>query len=350
MGSTESAALVIGGGIAGIAAALGIAESGVAVSLLEREEEIGGHGLRLCCKATDVCLQCGACIVADKIEQVRANRNVSILTRAELVNLSGAMGAFDATIVHDNSDKLRMRTSAIVVATGFAPFDARQKPELGYRACTNVLTGLELEEQIRRTGSIVRPSDGRRPANIAFVQCVGSRSPHIGNDYCSRVCCKYALRMASMLQARIPELDVTVFYMDIQVGGKGFYDFYQSCRNTMRFVRAIPVGVVENSSGFIEVQYEDTARGQIVKEPFDMVVLSVGMVPAADAGTLAATLGIGTNGSRFFASRDATETNLTNVDGIVLAGACQGPKDIEGSVAHAQAAALRVVTQLGASK
>jgi heterodisulfide reductase subunit A len=347
MGSTESAALVIGGGIAGIAAALGIAENGIAVSILEREEDIGGHGARLCCKATDVCRQCGACIVADKIEQVRANPNVSILTRAELVNLSGAAGAFDATIVRDNSNELRMRISAVVVATGFAPFDARQKPELGYRTCANVLTGLELEEQIRRTGSIVRPSDGCRPANIAFVQCVGSRDPHIGNDYCSRVCCKYALRMASMLQTRIPDLDVTVFYMDVQVGGKGFYDFYQSCRNTMRFVRAIPVGVLENGSGSVDVQYEDTARGRVVKEPFDMVVLSVGMVPAADAGTLAAMLGIGTNGSRFFAGRDATETNLTNVDGIVLAGACQGPKDIEGSIAHAQAAALRVVAQRG---
>jgi heterodisulfide reductase subunit A len=349
MRSDESAAVVLGGGIAGIAAALGVAESGAAVSLIERQEEIGGHGARLCCKATDACCQCGACIVADKIERVRAHPNVSLLTRAVLATLSGEMGNFHVTVARDGGKEIRMRTSAIIVATGFAPFDARQKPELGYGACANVLTGLELEEQIRRSGSIVRPSDGRRPASIAFVQCVGSRDVHIGNDYCSRVCCKYALRMARLLQARIPQLNVTVFYMDIQVGGKGFYDFYQSCRKTMRFVRALPVGVVEDGSGDLEVQYEDTARGQVVKESFDMVVLSVGMVPAPDAGTLATTLGIGINGSRFFATRSEAETNLTDVDGIFLAGACQGPKDIEGSIAHAQAAAMRVVSQLGVS-
>ena len=344
----ESTVLVIGGGIAGIASALSLAESGAKVHIVEKDTDIGGHGARLCCKATDACRQCGACIVADNIERVRSDPNVSILTRTELASVSGRAGDFHATVFRrDNCEEVPLQATAIIVATGFAPFDARHKPQLGYRTCTNVVTGLELEEQVRRTGVVVRPSDGRQPRSVAFIQCVGSRDAHIGNDYCSRVCCKYALRIASLLQTNSSGLAVTIFYMDVQIGGKGFYEFYQSCRKTMRFVRAIPVEIVQNGSGSLEVQYEDEAEGRVVKESFDMVVLSVGMVPGSDAGSLATMLGIGINGNRFFATPDPTETNQTGIDGIFVAGACQGPKDIESSIAHARAAAARVVSRLG---
>lgn len=346
---SESVVLVIGGGIAGIASALSLAESGFRVHIVEREADIGGHGAKLCCKATDVCHQCGACIVADNIERVRSHPNVSILTKTKLTSLSGQAGDFHISLVHsDNNEKSLLDIGAIIVATGFAPFDARYKPQLGYRTCANVVTGLDLEEQIRLTGSVVRPSDGREPRSIAFIQCVGSRDAHIGNDYCSRVCCKYALRMAALLQSRISRLEVTIFYMDIQVGGKGFYDFYQSCRETMRFVRAIPTRIAENVSGALEAQYEDVVQGRLVKETFDMVVLSVGMVPAPDSADLATILGICINGDGFFSTPDPIEANQTEVDGIFLAGACQAAKDIEGSIAHAQAASMRAVSFLGA--
>ena len=346
---SESAALVIGGGIAGIASALSLAESGVEVHILERDADIGGHGAKLCCKATDTCHQCGACIVADNIERVRSNSNVSVLTKTELATLSGRAGDFHATLVRrDNGEEIPLDVGAIIVATGFAPFDARHKPQLGYGSCVDVVTGLDLEQEIRLNGSVVRPSDGRHPSSIAFVQCVGSRDAHIGNDYCSRVCCKYALRMAGLLKSRISGLEVTIFYMDVQAGGKRFYDFYQCCRETMRFVRAIPVGIAQNSSRVVEVRYEDVVEGRLVREPFDLVVLSVGMVPARDTARLASILGIGVNGSGFLETPDSTETNETDVEGIFVAGTCQGPRDIEGSIAHAQAASMRAVSFLGA--
>ncbi len=346
---SNSSVLVIGGGIAGITSALGLAESSSNVYIVEREADIGGHGARLCCKATDVCHQCGACIVADKIERVRSHSNISILTSTELKGLSGGAGYFHAALVSNGGEReTPLDVNAIIVATGFVPFDARQKPLLGYRTFANVLTGLDLEEQIRRTGSVARADDGRSPRRIAFVQCVGSRDAHIGNDYCSRACCKYALRMGGLLQWRIPELEVTIFYMDIQTGGKGFYSFYQECRKTMRFVRAMPVKIAQNGSGALEAQYEDVERGRLVKEPFDMVVLSVGMTPTPDAADLASIVGIGVNDSGFFETPDPTDTNRADVEGIFVAGACRGPKDIEGSIAHAQAASMRAVSFLGA--
>jgi len=154
--------------------------------------------------------------------------------------------------------------------------------------------------------------------------------------------------MAGLLKSRISGLEVTIFYMDVQAGGKRFYDFYQCCRETMRFVRAIPVGIAQNSSRVVEVRYEDVVEGRLVREPFDLVVLSVGMVPARDTARLASILGIGVNGSGFLETPDSTETNETDVEGIFVAGTCQGPRDIEGSIAHAQAASMRAVSFLGA--
>jgi heterodisulfide reductase subunit A len=343
----ESAVLVIGGGIAGITSALSLAESGLKVRIVERDADIGGHGGKLCCKATDVCHQCGACIVAGKIERLRSNAHVAIMTETELMRLDGSGRDFQAHLVRrDTGENISLKVNAVIAASGFAPFDARHKPHLGYKECADILTGLDLEEQIRATGS-VQCSDGRRPRRIAFIQCVGSRDVHIGNDYCSGVCCKYALRMASLLQSRIPDLEVTIFYMDIQVGGKGFHEFYEHCRKTMRFIRTIPTKVAGNGSGTLEVRYEDVVQGQLAEEAFDMVVLSVGMVPATDAADLAEVLGVSVNRDGFFNAPDPVEANGTDVEGIFLAGACHAPKDIEGSIAHAQAAAMRTISFLG---
>jgi heterodisulfide reductase subunit A len=344
---SEPGVLVLGGGISGITSALSLAESGLKVHIVEREAEIGGHGAKLCCKATDVCRQCGACIVADKIERLRSNGEILVLTRTELRRLDGGGREFQAHLVRrDTGEHVSLDVNAVIVATGFVPFDARHKPQFGYKHYADVVTGLDLEEQIRATGS-VRCSDSRTPGTIAFIQCVGSRDVHIGNDYCSTVCCKYALRMASLLQSRIPGIEVTIFYMDIQVAGKGFHPFYEFCRDKMRFVRTIPVGVAANGSGKLEVRYEDVERGHLAEEPFDMVVLSVGMVPAPDTSDLAQVLGVSVNRDGFFRAPDPFEANQTDIEGVFLAGACQAPKDIEGSIAHAQAAAMRTISFLG---
>ena len=342
----EPDVLVIGGGISGITSALSLAESGLRVHIVEREADIGGHGAKLCCKATEVCRHCGACIVADKIERLRSNGNISVLTGTELRRLDGGGRDFQAHLVRcDTGEDLSLDVNAVIVATGFAPFDARNKPQFGYKQCADVVTGLDLEEQIRATGSVLC-SDSRTPRTIAFIQCVGSRDVHIGNNYCSTVCCKYALRMAALLQSRIPDIAVTIFYMDMQVGGKGFHRFYESCREEMRFVRTIPVGVAANGSGTLEVRYEDVERGHLTKEPFDMVVLSVGMVPAPDTSDLAQVLGVSVNRDGFFSAPDPFEANQSDIEGVFLAGACHAPKDIEGSIAHAQAAAMRTISFL----
>ncbi len=239
-----------------------------------------------------------------------------------------------------------LEVSAVVVATGFEAFDAREKGSLGYGSYSNVLTGLDLERIFATKGSVTLPSNGAPPQNIAFIQCIGSRDEYIGNGYCSQVCCKYAMRFTKLMQYNNPGAKVTIFYMDLQTAGKGFGEFYEMSKKTIRFVRGIPVEVREISPHELEVKYEDISKGKIAKESYDLVVLSIGINPRKDSWNLAKLLGINPGDYGFFDTQDTLDSTITNVDGIFLAGACQGPKDIPESIAHGIQAALKVIQVL----
>ena len=262
--------------------------------------------------------------------------------------LCGDECPLEAISFDERPQEIELSVGAIVVATGFFPFDAKTKPGLGYGRYPNVLTGLDMERKINSDGSITLPSDGRPPRKVAFVQCVGSRDERIGNGYCSRVCCKYAIRMAKLLQYQQPELDTTMFYMDLQTAGKGFGEFYEACKDAIRFIRGMPVEVSEVSPGTLGVRYEDLSEGKVAEEDYDLVVLSVGMAPQKDTPDLARILDINLGEYGFFEARDPLETTRTHTEGIFLAGACQGPKDIPRSIAHAAQAAVEVTEFLEA--
>ena len=410
--------LVIGGGTAGIASALNLADDGFQVYLAEREPAIGGHAASFCCKATETCSQCSACLVPEKMLEVAANPQISLLTNSEVVGISGRVGDFQVellqkpgfvdpdkciacgictelcpcepqkgiylpfpeavphTYIIDRNQCLRFKgdkcnicqdncpvgaidfeqepnhakleVSAVIVATGFEVFNASEKGLLGYGRYPNVLTGFDLEKIFSTGDSITLPSNGESPRNIAFIQCVGSRDEYIGNGYCSQVCCKYAIRFARLLQYQNPEAKVTIFYIDLQTAGKGFAEFYEECKQTIRFVRGIPVEVGEISPNELEVKYEDLAKGKIAKESYDLVVLSVGIAPRKDSWDLARDLGINLGDYGFLDTQDTLDSNRTNVDGIFLAGTCQGPKDIPESIAHGIQAASKVIQTLRA--
>lgn len=242
--------------------------------------------------------------------------------------------------------KLEFAADAIVLATGFDVFDARQKGSLGYGRYPNVLTGLDVEKVFRQKGAL-RLADGREPRDVAFIQCVGSRDESLGNGYCSQVCCKYAIRFSRLLRYQHPDCKVTVFYIDLQTAGKGFAQFYRESQKDVRFVRGIPVEVSEASSGELRVKFEDISQGKVCQENFDVVVLSVGISPRKDSWDIARILGINLSDSGFLDTKGPLSTNETNVEGIFLAGACQGPKDIPDSIAHGIGAASRVIQVLG---
>ena len=240
-----------------------------------------------------------------------------------------------------------LSVGTIIVATGFEVFDAREIGLLGYGRHPNVLTGLDLERMFNREGSLKLPSNGKEPQSIAFIQCVGSRDEN--HCYCSQVCCKYAMRFARLIKYQNPDAKVTIFYIDLQTAGKGFAQFYEECKESIRFVPGVPVEILELPSGELEVKFENILGGKVNREVFDLVVLSVGMAPRKDSWALARILGINLGDDRFFDARPF-DFNETSVEGIFLAGTCQGPKDIPDSIAHGMAAAKRATEVLARCK
>jgi len=236
---------------------------------------------------------------------------------------------------------------AIVVASGFQAFDPVDKPRYGYGINKNLITALDLERMLREQGDVVRPSDKKAPKKIAFIQCVGSRDHKLGHGFCSQVCCGYAMRMAEAVYHRHPETKVSIFYMDIQNCGKDFSKFYKTCRNNIRFVRFMPGDIFQGEQDELILCYGDEKDGRAVREPFDLVVLSVGIMPGSSNAGLAGMLRLDLDEHGFFSFAGPLDSTSTSQPGIFLAGTAQGPKDIADSMAQAGQAARRVGQYLG---
>jgi heterodisulfide reductase subunit A len=244
-------------------------------------------------------------------------------------------------------EEQELTVGAIIVATGFDVFDAREKGSLGYGRYPNVLTGLDLEQIFTREGYLRLRTNGKEPKKIAFVQCVGSRDTSHG--YCSQVCCKYAMKLAGLIKYQNPDTRITIFYIDLQTAGKGFAQFYEDYRKNIRFVRGVPVEILQTLSGELEVKFEDISQGKVCRDTFDLVVLSVGISPGKSTWDMARILGVNLADDGFFDRKDFLSSNETNVEGIFIAGTCQGPKDIPDSIGHGIAAASKAMQVLAES-
>ena len=339
---TDRSVLIIGGGITGITAALELAGMGVASTLVERESRVGGQASAFACKATEVCNQCFACVVDDRVQELYGASRISVMTGSTLEKLTGKPGRFKAQI-RSNGRETTLPASAVLVATGVDFFDAGDKPEYGYELLQNVITSRDLNEMLRVKARICRPSDGEVPSKIAFLQCIGSRDETIGHSWCSKVCCAYALRLMRSIRYQNPEIQASFFYIDIQPLGRSFESLLETCRDDegTRLIRSLPSKVYgTQTSANPRLRFVEPLSGDIVEEDFDLVVLSIGMMPRQDAEKLAALLHIGKNDEGFYRSarRDS---------GVFMAGACKGPRDIGSSVLDAKAAAQQIVQCLG---
>jgi heterodisulfide reductase subunit A len=257
-------------------------------------------------------------------------------------------------IDHDMRDEVvDLDVGAVVVATGFDPFDATHKPEFGYGRYDNVISGLEFE----RLASASGPTRGKIqlngtvPQEIVFVHCVGSRDKLEGAEYCSRICCMYTAKQAHLAHDKLPGARITVFYMDVRAFGKGFEEFYDRVRaEGIIYRRGNPAEIYKRGEKLI-VRAEDTLLGRTVEVPADLVVLATGVQPRADADEVAEMMGLGFSEDGFFAE---AHPELRPVDtqrpGIYLAGTCQAPKDIPDTVAQAKAAASRAIVELSKLK
>jgi quinone-modifying oxidoreductase subunit QmoB len=276
--------LVIGGGITGLSAALEAANGGYQVVLVEKEAELGGYGAKLYRQTPSsypyTSLQ--EPVVFAKIKEVQAHPGIRVLTSAEIEKIEGQPGLLDATI-KSNGNVDTIRIGAIVLAAGWRPYDASKLTKLGYGLSPDVVTNLEMEA-LAKQGKIVRPSDGRVPERVAFIQCAGSRDPeHL--SYCSDFCCLTSLKQALYVREQNPEALAYILYKDIRTPGQTelFYKQVQSDPGVM-LTKAEVTGVELGEGGKLVVKAKDTLLGENVALEADLVVLAIGQVPVTQDG------------------------------------------------------------------
>jgi len=276
--------LVVGGGLAGITAALEAAKAGYPVVLVEKNASLGGWVTRLYKQVSQrpPYNELEDVDIADRIKEVQENANIKVYTSAEIEKIAGGPGIFDVTI-KQNGNLINERIGAVVLATGAVPYDATRLGHLGFGRYANVITGDMLEEMAAR-GKIVRPSDGKEVQSVAFILCAGSRDPeHL--PYCSSVCCVESLKQALYVKQQNPEATVYIFFKDLRA--PGLYEFLYKRVQTegVVFFRGDIGSIEEGSNNTLVVQADDVLAGdKIVAEGIDLVVLATGMVPTTAFG------------------------------------------------------------------
>jgi len=246
-------------------------------------------------------------------------------------------------------EETTVNVSSIILATGFDIFDPSVMSEYGYGRFKNVIHSMEFERTISASGPtdghLVRPSDGKEPKSVVFVQCVGSRSQHGEFPFCSSVCCVYATKESILIKEHAPETEVYIMYIDMRAVGKGFQEFVDRAKRErgIKYIKAHPGGIAEDpATKSLQMHYEDILTGEMKKLNADLVVLCPALIPKEDNKKIAETMGLELDECGFFKSRDNLTAPVdTNVPGIYICGYCQSPKDIPESVAQASGAAAR---------
>lgn len=426
--------LIVGGGIAGIQAALEIAEAGYHVYLVEREPSIGGHMAMF--DKTFPTLDCSACILTPKMFDVGNHPNVTLLSYSEVEKVDGYVGNFTVRVrrkarmvdedlctgcgecwancpikvidtvfeagmgyrkaiyrpfpqavpkypvidvencTYYKSGKCRMcekvcpteairfdqedeildlEVGNVILATGYKLFDARRIQQYGYGRLENVFTSLEFERLTNAAG----PTEGKVvlrdgetvPKSVAIVHCVGSRDKNY-NEYCSAICCMYSLKFAHLVMEKTGA-KVYNFYIDMRPIAKGYEEFYHRVlKEGGNFIRGkvseiTDVAHAPDEDGKLVVIAEDTLIGKQRRVPVDMVILASGLEPRPDAQHVSHMFGVGCGDTGFFTERHPKLDPVATVtEGVFIAGACQGAKDIPDSVAQGAAAAARVLATI----
>jgi len=319
----------------------------------------------------DKCISCGLCAqvcpvkVVDEFNQGMSDRkaihlpfpqavpNTYLIDKLNCLHLkSGACGLCaskcdnNAIDFSQKEEFLDIDVGSIVIATGFELFDAKRKKEYGYGRFDNVLTNLDFERLLSADGptrgKIIKPSDGKKPSSIAFIQCVGSRDANF-NNYCSTICCMTSLKHAMQVREKNPQTEVYIYFNDIRTSGKDLEEFYKRGRERgIYFIRGLPPEIFRDpTTGKLILRSEDLNLDHIIKKEFDMVVLAAGLEPSSSAERIVKKLYLNQSPDGFIMEAHPKLRPIdTNIAGVYIAGCAQFPKGIPEVVAQGGAAAM----------
>ncbi len=347
--------LIIGGGIAGLQAALDIADAGYPVVLVEKAGHLGGRMAEL--SGLYLNLDGSANPLRKKIEAVLSHPHIQVLTGSEVTSVGGYVGNFSVLVeqgvgpeLGGPRERFTFDVGAIVVATGYDLYDKQKLGEYGGGRYADVIDGLQFEAMLRPDGptggQIRRPSDGQVPKEVVWVQCAGSRDPELHMPYCSKVCCMYVAKQATLYKQQVPEGQATVFYIDIRSQGKGYEEFVQRAmeEHDVLYVRG-KASKVFQENGRVTVWGVDTLTGLPIEVEADLVVLATATVPREGAVELGQRLHASVDEHGFFSEAHPKLRPVESLTaGVFLAGAAQFPKDIPETVAQASGAAAKVLS------
>lgn len=348
--------LIIGGGMAGMTAALELADANQRVYLVEKKALLGGNLGRV--DLTAPYLDSARDIITERITRVRNNPNITVMLNAQVKELKGYIGNFTATIQQNGGQQketVEAQVGNVVVCTGYQEFDAGRITHYGYGKLPNVITSFEFELMLR--AGRIQTKEGKIPQYVAIVHCVGSRSQEF-HGYCSRVCCMTALKYVHEIKSAIPKCYVSDLYIDMHAFGKGHEDFYRHTldvktmflmygKNEHPVVRRADPG--DDCEMFIEVN--EKLSGEVIEIPADLIILMVGMETRPDSVDVARLVNISQDKEGWFIeSHPKLDPVATTTDGIYIAGTCAAPKDIPDTVAQARAASARILARVARGK
>lgn len=252
----------------------------------------------------------------------------------------------------DQDKMIEIEVGSIILTPGLKTYDPKIRQEFGYGKLPNVVTALQFERLLSASGpcsgTVARPSDGGHPKKLAWIQCVGSRNAHNGNPWCSSVCCMYAAKQSIIANEHDNEVQSTIFYMELRAFGKDFDKYIEKAKNDAGVIykRAMIAEINEDPETKNLLIHSVGDDGRLVKEEFDMVILSIGFEPRDDAAEFAKIFGIATD-EYGFAQTSKLRPVETSRKGIYVAGTYQGPKDIPETVIQGSGAAAEAMALLG---
>jgi len=399
---SSSKVTIIGAGVSGLAIAQTLSAFPVDLTLIEQNPYPGGRAAFYGCKATDSCVHCGVCLLREAVAQMPDGGRVRHLYSSAPVSaghgtnggyaieVSGRPNRIDPELctacgacleacpegaiemvpgwryfvgekctdcgkcvdvcptsaiamkrqpLHETID-----SDAVVVSTGFTPFDPAIDRKWGYGDSPRVITSSDLERLLFEERYLPEGIKADEAKKVAFIQCVGSRNVLEGTDQCSRICCAYNLRMAGRLKDELPEADIDFYYMDIQHFGKGFPSFFEGVKEKLNLVRSLPISIEHDEGNRPILRFESIPEPGCADTPYDLVVLSQGLQPAANAIRIADQWGLDLDSNGFFRT---TEADMP--PGVFASGTCTGPMRIDECVENAASVSEGVLKYLGVS-